>query len=34
MRASAAFAYVTLAGRTQAPVMQTFRSFVSERMRD
>lgn len=34
MRASAAFAYVTLAGRTQAPVMQIFRSFVSERMRD
>ena len=34
IRASAAFAYVTLAGRTQAPVMQMFRGFVSERMRD
>jgi len=34
IRASAAFAYVTLAGRTQAPVMQTFRAFVGERMRD
>ena len=34
LRATAAFAYVTLVGRTQAPVMQTFRTFVGERLRD
>jgi DNA-binding transcriptional LysR family regulator len=31
---AARFAYVTLAGRTEAPVMRIFRSFVRERMRD
>lgn len=31
---TASFAYVTLAGRTEAPVMRIFRSFVQERMRD
>lgn len=31
---TARFAYVTLAGRTEAPVMRLFRSFVKERLRD
>ena len=30
----ARYAYVTLAGRTEAPVMQRFRSFVREHLRD
>jgi len=30
----ARFAYVTLAGRTEAPVMALFRRFVAERLRD
>lgn len=34
LRATARFAYVTLAGRTEAPVMSIFRRFVAERMRD
>jgi DNA-binding transcriptional LysR family regulator len=31
---TARFAYVTLAGRTEAPVMRLFRRFVDERLRD
>jgi DNA-binding transcriptional LysR family regulator len=31
---TARFAYVTLAGRTEAPVMRLFRAFVDERLRD
>jgi DNA-binding transcriptional LysR family regulator len=31
---TARFAYVTLAGRTEAPVMKQFRAFVGERLRD
>ncbi len=34
MQATARFAYVTLAGRTEAPVMRLFRSFVARRLRD
>jgi DNA-binding transcriptional LysR family regulator len=34
IQASARFAYVTLAGRTEAPVMRTFREFVAQRLRD
>ncbi|MFM1988742.1 MAG: hypothetical protein RJA99_1699 [Pseudomonadota bacterium] len=34
MRATARFAYVTLEGRTEAPVMTVFRAFVRERLRD
>ncbi|MCA3178055.1 MAG: LysR family transcriptional regulator [Burkholderiaceae bacterium] len=34
IQATARFAYVTLAGRTEAPVMRTFREFVAERLRD
>jgi DNA-binding transcriptional LysR family regulator len=34
MRATARFAYVTLEGRTEAPVMSVFRAFVRERLRD
>ncbi len=34
VQATARFAYVTLAGRTEAPVMKLFRSFVQERLRD
>lgn len=34
VRITARFAYVTLAGRTEAPVMGIFRSFVRERMHD
>ncbi|MEI7445109.1 MAG: LysR family transcriptional regulator [Burkholderiales bacterium] len=34
MRATARFAYVTLEGRTEAPVMSLFRDFVRERLRD
>ena len=34
MRATARFAYVTLEGRTEAPVMKVFRAFVRERLRD
>lgn len=34
MQATARFAYVTLAGRTEAPVMQLLRQFVAERMVD
>jgi DNA-binding transcriptional LysR family regulator len=34
MQATARFAYVTLAGRTEAPVMRLFRSFVTQRLRD
>lgn len=34
VQATARFAYVTLAGRTEAPVMQVFRAFVDERLRD
>jgi DNA-binding transcriptional LysR family regulator len=34
VRANARFAYVTLAGRTEAPVMKLFRRFVAERLRD
>ena len=30
----ARFAYVRLAGRTEAPVMQVLRRFVVERLRD
>ena len=32
--AGARFAYVRLAGRTEAPVMQVLRRFVDERLRD
>ncbi|MFZ4761126.1 MAG: LysR family transcriptional regulator [Burkholderiaceae bacterium] len=32
--ATARFAYVTLVGRTEAPVMKLFREFVAERLRD
>ena len=32
--AGARFAYVRLAGRTEAPVMQVLRRFVAERLRD
>lgn len=34
VRATARFAYVTLEGRTEAPVMGLFRAFVAERLRD
>jgi DNA-binding transcriptional LysR family regulator len=34
LSASARFAYVTLAGRTEAPAMGYFRQFVSEHLRD
>jgi hypothetical protein len=34
VQATARFAYVTLVGRTQAPVMTLFRKFVDERLRD
>ena len=34
VQATARFAYVTLAGRTEAPVMNVFREFVGERLRD
>ena len=34
LAAGARFAYVTLAGRTEAPVMQVLRRFVAERLRD
>lgn len=34
LQATARFAYVTLAGRTEAPVMRTFRAFVAERLHD
>ncbi len=34
MKATARFAYVTLAGRTEAPVMAWFRSFVQANLRD
>jgi DNA-binding transcriptional LysR family regulator len=34
VQATARFAYVTLAGRTEAPVMKVFREFVDERLRD
>lgn len=34
LEAKARFAYVTLAGRTEAPVMAVFRRFAAERMRD
>ena len=34
VQATARFAYVTLAGRTEAPVMKVFRAFVGERLRD
>jgi DNA-binding transcriptional LysR family regulator len=34
VRATARFAYVTLTGRTEAPVMALFRRFVGERLRD
>ncbi|WOP16831.1 substrate-binding domain-containing protein [Ottowia sp. SB7-C50] len=34
LAAGARFAYVTLAGRTEAPVMQLLRRFVAERLRD
>lgn len=33
-QADARFAYVTLQGRTEAPVMKLFRAFVTERLRD
>ena len=32
--ASARFAYVTLAGRTEAPAMAYFRGFISDQLRD
>jgi hypothetical protein len=31
---TARFAYVTLAGRTEAPVMRIFRAFVNDQLRD
>lgn len=34
LRSTARFAYVTMAGRTEAPVMQLFRQFVAEHLRD
>jgi DNA-binding transcriptional LysR family regulator len=34
LRATARFAYVTLAGRTEAPAMAYFREFVREHLRD
>ena len=34
LQASARFAYVTLAGRTEAPVMAWFRQFVHEHLHD
>jgi DNA-binding transcriptional LysR family regulator len=34
VQAAARFAYVTLAGRTEAPVMRLFRAFVDERLQD
>lgn len=34
LKATARFAYVTLAGRTQPPVMSAFRQFVSDHLRD
>ena len=34
LSAKARYAYVTLAGRTEAPVMQRFRAFVREHLRD
>lgn len=34
VQVTARFAYVTLAGRTEAPVMKLFRAFVTERLRD
>ena len=34
MLAGARYAYVTLVGRTEAPVMAQFRRFVDERLRD
>jgi DNA-binding transcriptional LysR family regulator len=34
LKAAARFAYVTLAGRTEAPVMGWFRGFVGEHLRD
>lgn len=34
LRATARFAYVTLAGRSEAPVMSILRAFVAERMAD
>lgn len=34
LNAAARFAYVTLAGRTEAPVMAVLRKFVAERLRD
>ena len=34
LRATARFAYVTLAGRTEAPAMSYFREFVREHLRD
>lgn len=34
LRATARFAYVTLAGRTEAPAMAYFRAFVREHLRD
>lgn len=32
--AAARFAYITLAGRTEAPVMAVFRRFVAQRLRE
>jgi hypothetical protein len=34
VKATARFAYVTLAGRTAAPVMRLFRRFVRDHLRD
>jgi DNA-binding transcriptional LysR family regulator len=34
VKVTARFAYVTLEGRTEAPVMKSFRAFVAERLRD
>jgi len=34
VKATARFAYVTLAGRTEAPVMRLFRRFADDRLRD
>ena len=34
LRAGARFAYVTLTGRTEAPVMAVLRQFVAARLRD
>ncbi len=34
VKATARFAYVTLAGRTEAPVMRLFRRFANDRLLD